>query len=35
MTKRKLPSDEKLIFLYNQEKKSMKEICRLYNLSPN
>lgn len=33
MSKRMLPNDEKIIELYEKEKKSCKEICRMYGLS--
>ena len=35
MSKKMIPNDEKLIELYKKEKKSCKEICRLYGLSEN
>lgn len=35
MSKKMIPNDEKLIELYEKEKKSCKEICRLYGLSEN
>ncbi len=35
MSKRLLPSDEKIVELYIKEKKSCKEICRMYGLSEN
>ena len=35
MSKRLLPSDDKIIELYEKEKKSCKEICRMYGLSVN
>lgn len=35
MSKRLLPSDEKIIELYVKQKKSCKEICRMYGLSQN
>lgn len=35
MAKRMIPTDEKLIELYVKQKKSCKEICRLYGLSEN
>lgn len=35
MSKRLLPSDEKIIKLYVDDKKSCKEICRMYGLSEN
>lgn len=34
MSKKLLPSDEELVRLY-EEKKSCKEICRIYGLSTN
>lgn len=33
MSRRKLPNDEKILSLYVEEKKSCKEICRMYGLS--
>ena len=35
MSKRMIPSDDKIIDLYVNEKKSCKEICRMYGLSEN
>ena len=35
MSKRLLPNDDKIIELYEKEKKSCKEICRMYGLSVN
>ena len=35
MSKKLLPSDEELVRLYKEEKKSCKEICRIYGLSIN
>lgn len=35
MSKKLLPSDEELVRLYKEEKKSCKEICRIYGLSTN
>ena len=35
MSKKLLPNDDKIIELYEKEKKSCKEICRMYGLSPN
>lgn len=35
MSKRLLPDDKKIIELYVKEKKSCKEICRMYGLSTN
>jgi len=35
MSKRLLPNDEKIIELYTKQKKSCKEICRMYGLSTN
>lgn len=35
MSKRMIPSDKKIIELYVEEKKTCKEICRMYGLSTN
>ena len=35
MSKKLLPDDSKLIELYVKDKKSCKEICRMYGLSVN
>lgn len=35
MSRRMIPSDEKIVELYVKEKKSCKDICRIYGLSSN